>query len=1028
MTARSDLNMSSLPSLFERLEPRVFTIPPAASFLDVLAKTLLGELDRPETPFALSDAIILLPTKRAARALGQAFLDARDGAATLLPRIRTIGDIDPDDAGLAELGEGLNLTPIIEPMSRRLTLARLIRARDRQTQWSNDPVAALSAADALAELLDAAAMMAPTAQPFDWAVLDTLVDDKDLAHHWEQSTTFLKIITQVWPEYLEAQDRVDPGAKQRRGIESLIETWSTKPPKGAVILAGSTGSMPITRELMACVARLPRGCVVLPGLDTNLTPVNWNAARRDDQHPQRAMAEALEAIQVSLGDVRQWPGVTESEPLSHRRTVLNEALTPQEATSDWPSRIQEIGANNIASGLSGLCLVEAATEEEEANIIALELRETLQYSGQTGALVTPDANIARRVAAKLARWGIAIDVSAGRPLGETTIGTFIRLVTNWASDPADPVALVGLLGHPLTCAGHSRTWVHYWASCLEINLLRGARKDQDLSAMRARLETIKPKNWRALGDDTPEIAVHSIAALIDTLSDILGPTGDIGGTLDQVAQRIAGLCEALASRDDRAGAETLWRGEAGEAGAQFFAALIAQGSAFDTIEHHQVSRVLDYLLQGQVVRPRGTHPQLAILGPLEARLLRFDKIVLAGLDEGVWPKAPPPDPFLSRAMRARLGLPSPDTRIGLSAHDFAQLAAAPRVILTRAKRRNDSPAIMSRWLWRLKTLTRGALGDAASADALAPKPNWQMRLRHHEPHRVFDPSLAIPRPKPPVSARPTAFSATQIETWIRDPYRVYIEKILGLRALDPLGGAPGVSERGVAIHAATEIVGTWFNNHPRDGLQQMVDAMERHLKAAGYRGTALSRELTRLEASVAWLVPFELERLKKGWRPYVEQWGEAVLDTPHGPLKITAKSDRIDIGPLGLEVLDFKSGTPSTDRQVMTLMSAQLPATALIIARGGYPDIPALVPTDLAHIRLGGREVGLVGGVHNDTNVSELVDKVETTLIKLFGKYMDANWAYLSKPRVQFIKAANYDEPSDRLARRAEWADVEGDA
>jgi ATP-dependent helicase/nuclease subunit B len=1012
-------------SLFDGASLRVFTMPPAVSFLDCLARTLLAELDRPETPFALSDAIILLPTKRAARALGQAFLDARGGAATLLPRIRTLGDIDPDDAGLAELGEAIDATPVIDPLARRLTLARLIRARDKQADWSDDPVAALGAADALSELLDSAAMTASGDKPFDWTVLETLVEDKELAAHWEQSTTFLQIVTSAWPAYLEQLDMVDPGVRQRRGIESLIATWRDAPPKGAVILAGSTGSMPVTRALMACVARLPMGAVVLPGLDVSLKDDGWAAARHDDQHPQRAMAEAIEAIGVTRADVRLWPEAGEATALRQRRVVLNEALTPQESTADWPSRIKEIGEDNIALGLQGISLVEAATEEEEANVIALELRETLQEAGKTAALVTPDSNIARRVAAKLARWNIAIDVSAGQPLGETPVGAFVRLVAAWASDPADPVLLASLLGHPYACLGYERTQIQVWASCLEISLLRGARKDKSLLEMMARANTLLPKEWKAIGAPDPEETISQTKALIASLNEALIAAGEVSGTLDVIAQSVITLCEAIATTPTLAGSDILWRGEAGEAGAQFFGGLMAHGAAFDPVAPHQVARTLDCLMAGRVVRPRGTHPRLAILGPLEARLLRYDKIVLAGLDEGVWPKPPAPDPFLSRAMRAKLGFPSPDTRIGLSAHDFAQLASAPLVVMTRASRRNDTPAVMSRWLWRLKTLTRGALGEEGADAALSTATNWRDRLRHYEPNRTFDTRLAIPAPKPPVYARPTEFSATQIETWIRDPYRTYVEKVLKLRALDPLGGEPGSGERGSAIHAGTEIVGAWIINRPADAHEDVRHALRAEMTKAGYDGVALEAEMRRLEPSIAWLATTEIARLDEGWHPYIEKWGQIELETKAGPVTIKAKADRIDVGPTGVEVIDFKSGTPATAKQVMTLLSAQLPVTALIVARGGYKEVSPQVPSDLRHVHIGGRKVAEVGAVHKDTSIEQLVADVETTIVKLFQKYSNPEWAYLSKPRIQFIKATTYEDATDRLARRAEWANVD---
>lgn len=1012
--------------LFADAGPRVFTMPPAVSFLDCLAQTLLLQFDRPETPFALSDAIILLPTKRAARALGQAFLDARGGVATLLPRIRTLGDIDPDDAGLAELGEAIDATPVIDPLARRLVLARLIRARDKQADWSDDPVAALGAADALAELLDSAAMTSVGDKPFDWSRLETLVEDKELAKHWEQSTKFLSIVTQIWPDYLAGLDMVDPGVRQRRGIESLIASWCESPPKGAVILAGSTGSMPVTRALMACVARLDQGCVVLPGLDLNMRDDAWAAARCDDQHPQRAMAQSIEAIGVARYNVKLWPDAAESNALRQRRDVLNEALTPQESTADWPSRIESIGRDNVIIGLQGLSLVEAASEEEEANVIALELRQTLQEPGKTAALVTPDIAIARRVAAKLARWEIVIDVSAGRPLGETPVGAFIRLVATWASDPADPVLLTSVLGHPMASLGGTRSGVRLKAAILEISLLRGARKDKTLEQLMARANRLAPDRWRTNGGTAPEVAAISVQALITTLMTALEEAGPTSGTLDVIGTTMVRLCETLARTDDIMGADVLWRGEAGEAAAHFFAGLIAHGASFDPVSTSQMPRTLDCLMAGRVVRPRGTHPRLAILGPLEARLLRFDKVVLAGLDEGTWPKPPPPDPFLSRAMRAKLDLPSPDSRIGLSAHDFAQLASSPRVVMTRAARRNDSPVVPSRWLWRLKTLTRGALGEEAAHTALHAPDNWRDRLRYFEPVRTFDTRLAIPSPRPPVHARPTQFHATHVETWIRDPYRTYVEKVLNLRALDPLGGSPGVGERGTAIHAATEIIGEWYKSRPVDAALDLRLALRAHLQEAGYEGSALDVEMVRLEPTIEWLATTEIARLGAGWRPFIEQTGVWVLDTSAGALTIKAKSDRIDVRGPDVEVLDFKSGTPATAAQVKTLLAAQLPVTALIVARGGFVATGgAYLPTDLRHIHIGGREVKAVGAVARDTDVATLVAGVEETLTKLFVKYADPNWPYLSKPRVQFTMSKTYEDMTDRLARRAEWANVE---
>jgi ATP-dependent helicase/nuclease subunit B len=1011
--------------LFETPTPRVFTIPPAISFLDVLARQLVGALLCEETPFALSDAIIVLPTRRAARGLAQAFLTCSPHTATLLPRIRTLGDLNPDDAGLGEFGQDLDQAPAIDPLARRLILARLIQARGVQTDWSTDPVSALLAADALADLLDTAAMMASGATNFDWSKLSTLVSHHELAKHWEQSTTFLSIVTEAWPAYLASVNKVDPGVQQRRNIEAMVDKWQAAPPDQTIVLAGSTGSMPVTRKLMHLIARLPKGMVVLPGLDTHISNDAWATARHDDQHPQRALSEAIEAIGIQRHDVQGLPGVVEPYRLAQRRLVINEALTPQASTADWPSRIDDLGKENIVAGLEGLTLIEAASEEEEASLIAHELREMLQTADQTAALVTPSAEIARRVAAKMQRWAIQVDISSGRPISDTSIGSFLRHVMQWSQDPSDPVGLCALLGHPLTSAGFSRDRVTGCAAALEMALLRGPRKARTLPQLIAQLETLDPQRWRTMQVRGQSVQKADGLATLSRLQQLLIQAGPISGALPDCAQTIAALAEALAATETQAGGDIIWRGEAGETAARFFAALMEHGHLFPPIQTQALGRTFDHLMADLVVRPRGTHPRVAILGPLEARLLQFDKVVLAGLDEGIWPQPAAPDPFLSRPMRHHLGLPSPETRIGLSAHDFAQFASAPHVVLTRSARRKDAPAVPSRWLWRLKTLASGALGKTDAGLVLTQGSQWQSLLRAHAPNRVFEPTKAIPNPKPPVRARPRSFHATQIETWIRDPYRTYVEKILHLRALDPLGGPISASVRGSALHKGLEVIANWHDHPPLDATTALHQGFEAALCEAGYDETSLAIELARLEPTIAFAAALEIERLGAGWRPMVEKTGSLTLDTAEGDLTVTARADRIDVGPEGTEILDYKSGKPPSATEVYAMFGTQLPVIALIAAKGGFDDPVIGSPHDLRHIHIGGRVPKVEPAVHAKTSVPELVERAEYTLRKLSALYHDPDRAYLPKPRVSLIKKVTYDDPVDRLSRRAEWANAE---
>ena len=149
----------------------------------------------------------------------------------------------------------------------------------------------------------------------------------------------------------------------------------------------------------------------------------------------------------------------------------------------------------------------------------------------------------------------------------------------------------------------------------------------------------------------------------------------------------ARLAEALAATDSEKGIERLWRNEGGEALADFVAELRDAGRDAPQLDPADYAALLRELLETVAVRPRyGLHPRLFIWGPLEARLQQAELLVLGGLNEGVWPPEPAVDPWLSRPMRAAFGLPSPERRSGLSAHDFQQAMGAPRVVLTRPLR------------------------------------------------------------------------------------------------------------------------------------------------------------------------------------------------------------------------------------------------------------------------------------------------------------------------------------------------------
>lgn len=963
--------------LFDGPAPRLRAAPASAPFLDLLAGAMADALYKPDDPFALSDALVLLPNRRAVKGLIDAFAK-RLGGAALLPAIRFLGDPQADDDPEVWGADPSNLDspPGIAPMRQRMELASLIRARDVAANGVEDPVRAIALADELGKLLQSAA----TVDNVDWTLLPRLVEEIDLAKHWANSASFLSIVTEFWPQHLAEQGLTDPAARGAAIRRALAAQWEQSPPDRPVIIAGSTGSIASTRELMRVVAAMPRGVVVLPGVDVDLDEPSWDAVT--DQHPQFALKETLKALGVQRRDI---PLLGEEAPQGRaRRVLVREALAPAEKTADWLQRLADAGgAAFVKAGAEGMRLIEAQTEDEEATAVALLLREAVEQPGRTAALATPDGALARRVEAKLARWGISPQVSHGRPLLESPPGALVALLCDLARDPGDPVALAAFLKHPRVLIARDAQAL----AELEHQAFRGPRRYDTLAELEALDKLRDFEGCRRI-----------VARARDVLAPLIAIMGDAPITLGQFS-------DSLVEAADNATSKTAWSYADGEQLGRTIQQIIEHGEMLRPMRADAAPRVLMKLLEGvEEKRQPGGDPRIAIWGLLEARLQRRDLMILGGLNEGQWPAPPAEDPFLSRPMRAKLGLPSLDQRIGLAAHDFAQLANAPEVVLTRSQRREGSPTLASRWLWRLQTLVKGAEASIENATDVL---HWARALDHPAKSRT----TKIPRPKPPADKRLNRISVTAVETLIRDPYAIYARRILGLEALKPVNAPPGPAERGSAVHKAIE---RFEDGSDHALLARLLDEELRHAGVSPERRVA---EHARLQVSINALIAWFAERRALNATVYRETKGMLPIDG----VQLSGVADRIEIGPGHVAILDFKTGAPATKSQVESGLSPQLPLEAAMLARGVFDGVPRADATELVYWRFGNADptpkpLAL--------DAMEEADKALAALTGLLHRYAQADQPFLSKPRV--LKVRIYDD-YDQLARRKEWADAEDD-
>lgn len=980
--------------------PKVSTIASGRPFLDLLARGILQQYG--SDPLTLSHVTVLLPTRRACRALADTFLRQGDGAALLLPVIRPLGDVDEDELDLRGIGEADEALPF-GTLERDLLLARLLLRASSLT--GNDSANALRLARELGHLLDAAAT--------EEVGLDRLPDlvPAELAGHWQQTLDFLRIIRETWPAIKAEQGRSDSAEHRQRATQRWIEHWQAAPPADPVIAAGSTGTIPATARLLKLISRLPEGCVVLPGLDRRLDDAAWKAVHDEPTHPQHALARLLDTLGVLRAEVTNWPD--QGDAPDGRAALLTAALLPPAESHRW----RDLRGGIAQDALAGLQRIEAPGPREEALSIALAMRETLETPGRTAALITPDRMLARRVCLELARYGIAVDDSAGLPLIQTAPAVFLRLLAAAVAEDFAPVPLLALLKHPFCRLGMTRGELLRWTRSLERKLLRRSRPAVGLAALTADLA----------GDAESLRPLARLAAVAQTMQGDERQSTDLK-TLLQVQVTAA---EALTVAPDQP--TPLWQQEAGEALHALVVGLLQASDQFGTVTPAEWPRLLDALLEGQVVRPRRpSHSRLAIWGLLEARLQQADRIILGGLNEGTWPPQAREDPWLSRPMRAALGLSSPEFRLGQTAHDFVQAASGSDVILTRAAKVDGTPTVPARWLLRLEALLDQR--DARWINSLAPQYlAWAEQLDTPSQSLKSDP----PRPTPPVKARPRKLPVTDIETWIRDPYAIYARRVLNLRRLDPPDQPPDARVRGNVIHKVLEK----FQQKYTDALPGDAVALD-ELLALGRDefGAWLEQPdiaalwWPRFERAMRWFLTYERERRAGGYRPVLlEADGATELAAPAGTFTLEARADRIDRhdGDGRLAILDYKTGNPPTPRQVSSGLAPQLALEAAIAQAGGFAGLSPAGIAELVYIRLGGgaepgeaRRIETGSGRTEIPPADELACQALERLSGWVARFDDAAIPYLSRPRPQFV---DYPGDYDHLARVAERAEGTGE-
>ncbi len=888
--------------------PQIYSIAAHRGFADALVAGLVPRYS--EEGLGLARLTLVLPSSRAARTVSEAFVrhyGENGSAGLLMPRMVVVGDLDLDES-LGPLFDSLNagadIPPACDPRRRWLRLAELIR--DFGGEDAPRGSALLRLAFDTGQVMDR--LLAEEIAPEE-LLADRVIDLLgDLSDHWRKNLHRFASIQRIWLAELEDRGEVDAATRRNLLFRKAARAWRDHPPATPVVAAGVTSAAPALARLLKTISELPRGAVILPDLDLSMAPEVWEElgsaggldaetpfARGDAvTHPQYHLKLLLNRMGINRGEVQQWhrAGLGKGPPA--RSHAISSLFLPPEASKAW------VGLPAEQRRLSGIRLIECRNPEEEAQALALLVREALEEPGKRVAVVTPDRGLAGRVTQHLRRWNIVADDSAGRPLPQTAAGRLFLLLAEVAAQRAAPVSLMALLEHPLVRMGEGREdWLKA-ARDFEL-ALRGPRPAPGLAALGEIAEGAGLQDWWA--------EVETILAPLCAAED-----GD--------ELLLAQMLDLLSAAGESLCGDALWSREDGRSLSRFVEQLrLHARDVGTTLEMEDMPRVLRDAMDREAVRPPyGGHPRVAIYGLLESRMTRADLVICTGLNEGVWPATPATDPILAPAVLRALGVPGAEFRIGLAAHDLAGAMGAPEVVLSRAYRDAGSPTIASRFLLRVRAL----LGDDLLAGYTDGQPlAWS---------RAIDSGADIPHhprpsPEPLAAQRPDRISVTTLDRLRSDPYQFYASKILALEELESLDEDASARWQGILAHS---ILQDWH-----DGKGTLDELASRHLGELHAHPLVRALWRPRLMKALKWI----------GWRRDEDTGRKTVGVEKRGSMQVRGvtiygTADRIDrLEDGSLAIVDYKTGEPPSTKQVENGYALQLGTLGLIAEAGGFEGI-----------------------------------------------------------------------------------------
>ena len=951
----------------------IFNIKSNYNFLESLAFLILNKYPNPTD---LSKLTLFLPTRRVCREIKKILLKQKSWQknpkqkALILPKIKAVGDIDLDEFDLDYLADNDFHNSLPCPIKYNLLLIKEIEEWNNKVglfgkNISSNQIAAI--AGKLKNFLDEI-----NKEEIDLSGID-YVDDSELSEHKQKILKFLKYFGAIWQNDLD-KNNITSAAKYYNEIINFISKNKEKTSlfDNPIIIAGSTGSIKATANLIKIIAADNNNSVILFGLDTDLKDQNWNLITQS--HPQFILKNLLEFLEISRNQVQNLEFKQFEQSSARRKKLVSYSMLPAIKTDSW------IEINDLnESAVAGLSLIEARNDFDEARIIAIIMRQTLEQKNKNCALISNDRNLCKMVKSVLEKWEIAVDDSHNNNLADSQIVNYFLGIAALFENDFNSINLLSILKNPITKID-SKDLQNF-----ELEILRKISGKKDLEFLNKKLNQNWFSNLKSSLEPLSNLFKKEKASLENLIKTNIKCAEELS---ENSFYELEGASEFITFIEDILSEE------------------IAKSFLINTKNYSDFIKGLmaNYKF---VKEEENFHPRLHILSSVEARLMNYDLVIVSGLNDGEFPNNNSANAWLGRKICSDLGLSDYNKKIGISAYDFSNYLGNKEVIVTRSFNKNNSPTIKSRFLLKLEAVLQ------------ATKLYEQLDLGKYYTQILAKISqidkkenITAPRPKAAIEDRFTRFSVTDIGKWIRDPYYIYAKRILKLKPLDDIDKEPSFAEFGNFVHKALE---NFIKDYEEfNSLPKKIEALINKYGKEAF-GLCFPDEESKLlwwpkfENIAKWFVEKEEEIRKNLKASYTELEANLFING----INITTKIDRINFYQNGeIEIIDYKTGMVPSISEARIGLEPQLSMEAIILSDGeikNYPELQNIISIDkvtlLNYYNLKGRDKSKVTQIGP---ASELIPAAKDGIIELITLFSNSEMAYISCPNPDIYKENEY--------------------